>query len=81
MDLKQYNQLRRVGKHLSEEIPNIYGIEESLPVITRLMGVDHGQKIVLENDEEINFLIDFYLHEFLSMVGRCWSDIELIALT
>lgn len=66
MDLKQYNQLRRVGKYLSEEIPKIYGMEESLPVITRLMGVGHGQKIVLENDEEINFLIDFYLHEFLS---------------
>jgi hypothetical protein len=66
MDLKQYNQLRRVGKHLSEEIPKIYGIKESLPVITRLMGIGHGQKIVLENDEEINFLIDFYLHEFLS---------------
>ena len=66
MDLKQYNQLRRVGKYLSEEIPKIYGMEESLPVITRLMGVGHGQKIVLENDEEINFLIDFYLHKFLS---------------
>lgn len=65
MDLKQYSQLRRVGKYLSEEIPKIYGLEESLPVITRLMGVGHGQKIVLENDEEINFLIDFYLHEFL----------------
>lgn len=78
MDLKQYNQLRRVGKYLSEEIPKIYGLEESLPVITRLMGVGHGQKIVLENDEEINFLIDFYLHEFLSngrtMLERYRSD-------
>jgi hypothetical protein len=78
MDLKQYNQLRRVGKYLSEEIPKIYGMEESLPVITRLMGVGHGQKIVLENDEEINFLIDFYLHEFLSngrtMLERYRSD-------
>jgi hypothetical protein len=41
-------------------------MEESLPVITRLMGVGYGKNIVLENDEEINFLIDFYLHEFLS---------------
>jgi hypothetical protein len=87
MDSKQYNQLRRVGKHLSEEIPKIYGIEESLPVITRLMGVGHGQKIVLENDEEINFLIDFYLHEFLSngrtMLERYradYTDLEAIEI-
>lgn len=66
MDLIKYKQFRKVGKYLSEEIPKIYGMEDFLPFITRLMGVGYGKNIVLENDEEINFLIDFYLHEFLS---------------
>ena len=60
----QYRQLRDVGKYLSEEIPKLYGLEESLPKITRLLGIGQGRKIILESDEEINFLIDFYLNEY-----------------
>jgi hypothetical protein len=66
MVLKQYQQLRRVGMRLSEEIPEIYGLEDSLPEIIRVLGIGHGRQIVLESEEEINFLMDFYLHEFLS---------------
>jgi hypothetical protein len=78
MSLREYNQLRRVGMRLSEEIPKIYGLDESLPQIIRVLGIGHGQNLVLENEEEINFLIDFYLHEFLSngqtMLERYRSD-------
>lgn len=66
MSLQQYNKLRRVGMRLSEEIPKIYSVEKSLPEITRILGVGQGRNIILESDEEINFLIDFYLYEFLS---------------
>lgn len=78
MSLKEYNQLRGVGMHLSEEIPKIYGLDESLPQIIRLLGIGQGKNLILENEEEINFLIDFYLHEFLSdgqtMLERYRSD-------
>lgn len=66
MSLKEYNELRHIGMRLSEEIPKAYGLDESLPQIVRVLGIGQGQKLVLEDEEEINFLIDFYLHEFLS---------------
>jgi hypothetical protein len=66
MSIKEYNQLRHVGRHLSEKIPQNYGLEESLPQIIQVLGVGQGRNLVLENEEEFNFLIDFYLHEFLS---------------
>jgi hypothetical protein len=66
MFLNQYNKLRRSGIWLSEEIPKIYGLEESLSEIVRVFGIGQGRKLLLENEEEINFLIDFYLNEFLS---------------
>ncbi len=66
MSLKEYRQVRRVGMRLSEEIPEIYGLDDSLPQIARDLGISYGKRILLENENEINFLVDFYLHEFLS---------------
>jgi hypothetical protein len=78
MSLKQYQKLREVGKRLSAEIPKTYGLEESLPGITRILGIGHGKNVFFENEEEVNFLIDFYLNEFLSngqtMVERYRAD-------
>lgn len=66
MSLAEYERLRSVGKKLSEKIPEDYGLEKSLPKIIKILGVVQGKTIILENEEEINFLIDFYLHEFIS---------------
>lgn len=78
MSLKEYNQLRHIGKHLSEEIPKVYGVAESFPKIMQVFGIVQGRQIVLEDEEEINFLIDFCLHEFLSngqtMLDRYRAD-------
>ena len=62
--LKEYNQLRNVSKRLSEEIPEIYGLDKSLTQIIRIMGIGRSGTIVLESEEEVNFMIDFYLHEY-----------------
>ncbi len=66
----------------------MYGLDESLPQITRVLGIAQGRQIILENEEEINFVIDFYLHEFLSngqtMLERYradHSDLEPIEIT
>jgi len=88
MFLNQYKQLRSVGMRLSEEIPKTYGLKESLPAIIRILGIGQGQQLLLESEEEINFMIDFYLHEFLSN-GRTMleryradrSDLEPIEIT
>ena len=66
MSLTEYKQLRSVGRNLSEKIPQDYGLETNLPKMIQILGIGQGKNIVLENEEEINFLIDFYLHEFLS---------------
>lgn len=65
MFLKQYQELRRVGLRLSKEIPTIYEISEDLPKILRTLGVVEGRTVVLDDEEEINFIMDFYLHELL----------------
>ena len=52
--LKEYNQLRNVSKRLSEEIPEIYGLDKSLPQIIRIMGIGRSGNIVLESEEEVN---------------------------
>jgi hypothetical protein len=66
MSLAEYEQLRSVGKQLSKTIPEDYGLEKSLPKMIKLLGIGQGKNVILENEEEINFLIDFYLHEFIS---------------
>jgi hypothetical protein len=42
------------------------------------LGIGQGRQIILENEEEINFMIDFYLHEILSngqtMLERYQTD-------
>jgi hypothetical protein len=78
MSVKLYNQLRQVGKHLSGEMPRLYGFEKSIPEISRLFGIWQGRQIILEDEEEMNFIIDFYLHEYIvnkqTMLERYRAD-------
>ena len=48
MSLREYNQLRHVGMHLSEEIPKIYGLDEELPQIIRILGIGQGKNLILQ---------------------------------
>ncbi len=61
---KHYTQLRDLGKRLSEEIPQAYGLEKAIPEITRVLGIRQGKNIVMESDEELNFIMDFLFHEY-----------------
>lgn len=61
---EHYNQLREIGKHLSVEIPQAYDLEKAVPKITRALGIRHGKNIMMESEEELNFFIDFLLHEY-----------------
>lgn len=58
--------MRRVGKRLSEKVPEYYDLEKDLPKVIRTLGIGQGKQIMLESEEEVNFMIDFYLHEVLS---------------
>jgi hypothetical protein len=59
-----YIQLREIGKRLSEEIPKAYDLEKAIPAIVRILGIGNGKNIMMESEEEINFFIDFLLHEY-----------------
>jgi hypothetical protein len=59
-----YSQLREIGKRLSEEIPNTYDLDKAIPAIVRVLGIGNGKNIMMESEEEINFFIDFLLHEY-----------------
>ena len=64
MNLKNYQEMQKVSRHLSEEIPKLYSFEKIVPKIARLLGIKHGKNIVFESEEEMNFIIDFYLNEY-----------------
>jgi hypothetical protein len=62
--LEQYQQLRKIGLFLSQELPKKYALQDAIPRIIRLFGIGQGRNIILESEEEFNFIIDFYLHEY-----------------
>ena len=64
MTLTNYQEMQKVSRHLSDEVPKIYGLENTFPKIARLLGIKHGKNIFFESEEEINFIIDFYLNEY-----------------
>ncbi len=66
MFLQQYQELRSVGIGLSKEVPTIYGTDKSLPETVRVLGIAQGKTIILDDEEELNFIMDFYLYEFLT---------------
>jgi hypothetical protein len=80
MSLEQYNELRHVGINLSEVVPKKYITKDTLISTVRTLGIGQGRQIILESDEEMNFLMDFYLHEFLvngqTILERYRSDCD-----
>jgi hypothetical protein len=62
--IAEYKKYRNEAKKLSEVILAKYTDDQSLETITRLMGVRHGKSIIVESDEELNFLMDFSLYEY-----------------
>jgi hypothetical protein len=62
--IEEYKKYRNSAKKLSEVILSKYTDNQSLETITRLMGVRHGKSIIMDSDEELNFLMDFSLYEY-----------------
>jgi hypothetical protein len=62
--IEEYRKYRQGAKELSEIILQKYTDDRSLTVITQLMGVRHGKSIIMESEDEMNFLMDFSLYEY-----------------
>jgi hypothetical protein len=62
--IEEYKKYRNEAKKLSEVILEEYTDAQSTETITRLMGIRHGKSIIVDSDEELNFLMDFSLYEY-----------------
>jgi hypothetical protein len=62
--IEEYKKYRNEAKKLSEVILEEYTDAQSTEIITRLMGIRHGKSIIVDSDEELNFLMDFSLYEY-----------------
>jgi hypothetical protein len=62
--IAEYKKNRNEAKKLSDVILKKYTDEQSLETITRLMGIRHGKSVIVDSDEEVNFIMDFGLYEY-----------------
>ncbi len=62
--IAEYKQHRNESKKLGEAVLEKYTDAQSLETITRLMGIKHGKSIIVDSEEEINFIMDFSLFEY-----------------
>jgi tRNA threonylcarbamoyladenosine modification (KEOPS) complex Cgi121 subunit len=63
--LKKYKQYRKLSRELAEKILERYTDEKSLKTVSQLMGIREGSTLVLESEDEVFFLMDFSLFEYL----------------
>jgi hypothetical protein len=62
--IKKYKQYRNIGKDLSQKILEKFTDEQSLLVVSKLLGIRQGKTLVLDSEEELNFIMDFSLFEY-----------------
>jgi hypothetical protein len=59
-----YKEYKNTAKNLVQEIIEYYTDEKALNYTSQLMGIKHGKELLLESEEEINFLMDFMVYEY-----------------
>jgi hypothetical protein len=62
--LEKYKKMRDIGMDLSQSIPDAYGLTEAMPKLIRVFELKQGNTAMLDSEEELNFLVDYYLHEY-----------------
>lgn len=62
--IKKYQQYRNIGKDLSQAIFQKFTDSQSIRDVGKLMGIWQGTTLILESQEEFNFIIDFSLFEY-----------------
>ena len=62
--IKKYKQYRNIGKNFSQKVLEKFTDQQSLLAISKLMGISEGKTLVLDSEEELNFIMDFSLFEY-----------------
>jgi hypothetical protein len=62
--VKQYKEYRAIGKEFNQKILKEFTDNRSLQTVGRFLGIWHGKTLVLESEEEMDFVMDFSLFEY-----------------
>ncbi len=62
--IKKYKQYRNIAEKFSHKVVEKYTDEKSMLVVSKLLGIREGKTLVLQSDEELNFIMDFSLYEY-----------------
>jgi hypothetical protein len=62
--IRKYKQYRNIGKNFSQKVLEQFTDQQSLLAISKLMGISEGKTLVLDSEEELNFIMDFSLYEY-----------------
>ena len=62
--IKKYQQYRNIGKDLTQKIFQEFTDSQSIQAVAKLMGIWQRGTLILESDEEFNFIMDFSLFEY-----------------
>jgi hypothetical protein len=71
--IKKYRKCRNNAKELSQTILEKYTDGQSLRVVSQLMGIRHGKYLMLDSEDEMDFLMDFSLFEY-KLDGKSFLD-------
>ena len=62
--IEKYKEYRKISKELNNEIMNTCLDRDVFLKSSRLLGAVKGDILVLDNEDEMNILMDFALHEY-----------------
>ena len=62
--IRKYQQYRGNAQKLSEKVIEKFTDNQSLKVVGKLLGITEGTTVVLDSEEELNFVMDFSIFEY-----------------
>ena len=62
--IRKYQQYRGIAQKLSEKVLEKFTDNQSLKVVGKLLGITEGKTVMLDSEEELNFITDFSLFEY-----------------
>jgi hypothetical protein len=62
--IQKYQQYRGIAQQLSEKVIEKFTDNQSLKVVGKLLGITEGKTVMLDSEEELNFITDFSLFEY-----------------
>ena len=62
--IRKYQQYRGIAQKLSEKVIEKFTDNQSLKVVGKLLGITEGKTVMLDSEEELNFVMVFSIFEY-----------------